>query len=330
MSQQIAEAARTNNQPNGVSKKRNWTAIVISSLFGGVVAIVAAPTITALMPLGALGFIAGTTTTGVLGSIVTRVTGNAIDASSITLTIYQYPAQQFYRKTVIEYIGTTLHSVLYCLRTNTPFNYRSRVYFDIGDGFRFEGLDAKERYRMFFEFSFRVIPKEGTQPRSLNDSIPPPNLPNYNRDAARTLVTGDNKGLLDGAGWAVAEGVLFGIVGGALPKVFPALGRSAVISTVPGKVNVIVGLSSITGIAGPVKNLAFPSAELDKAALFVEFATETQCHVNRLIQCAAENGVGLELDMKIGSTTNLEATLAQTDTAGSQNQSFYWSATANV
>lgn len=70
-------------------------------------------------------------------------------------------------------------------------------------------------------------------------------------------------------------------------------------------------MSSATGIAGPIKNITFPSPTPDHAALFVEFATEAQHQVNRLVHCALENSVGLEPDMKIGSTTENMGTVAR-------------------
>lgn len=77
----------TNEQSKAIEKRRNWTSIIISSMFGGALAVIAAPTIAVLILVGAVGFIAGTTATGMLGSITTRVAGNAIDSSKIVLTI---------------------------------------------------------------------------------------------------------------------------------------------------------------------------------------------------------------------------------------------------
>ncbi|KAF7551909.1 hypothetical protein G7Z17_g4668 [Cylindrodendrum hubeiense] len=314
----------TNGQSRVCDKRRNWKAIIAASVIGGVVAVVAAPTIAALFPLGWLGFAAGTTTTGILGSVVTKVTGNYWDADKMTATIHLYPTQQFYRKTVIQYIGSALDNVVCCLRANTAFTSHNRVFFDIHDGFNFQGLDAKEQRRMFFKFSFRVIPPPGTRSRSPDEGIPARDLTSYDRQDTRTLTMGDNKNLLNGIGQAVKEGACFGILGGVCGKIAPVLTRSAFIHTVPDKIGVIVGMSTATGIAGPAKNLMSPSMEPDHAALFIEFVTEVQCHVNRLVQCAVENNVGLELEMEIGSTTNMTANAHMSSTLGSQDCAFFW------
>jgi hypothetical protein len=322
------------NQIAPISKKRNWWGIVFSSVLGGTVAVVAAPTVAAaLLPWGILGFFAGTTATGVLGSVVTKIAGNASNAGQVILTIHQCPIQQFYRKTVNIYIGTVLESVLRCLQTNDKFQYHNLVKFDIEDGFLFQGLDAKEKHQMFFDLAFRVVPKSGTEPRKLGEGVAPPNLPAHAHNATRTVSTGDQMGLLAGVRDAAFEGAKFGIVGGAVATLVPggALAGAKIVETVKGKVNVIVGMSSATGVAGPIKNLAFPSEELDKATLFVEFATEVQHHVNRLVQCATSNSVGLEIDMKIGSASKMEGTLSSpSHIAGIQNHTCYWETNARV
>ncbi|KAH8744316.1 hypothetical protein F5883DRAFT_590302 [Diaporthe sp. PMI_573] len=173
-----------------------------------------------------------------LGSVTTRVTGNAIDSSRMALTIHQYPIQQFYRKTVVQYIGTTLESVITGIRKNSHFTLHNRVFFEVGDNFRFEGVEAKENRRMFFDFSFKVVPLPGTPPRPLDQSVPAPNLPNYKLDSTCSFEFGTKKHLLDGISRAV-EGAVFSLVGGAVARAFPVLMEPRFIETVPGKINVI-------------------------------------------------------------------------------------------
>lgn len=318
------------SEVKALETRRNWASIIVSSIFGGAVAIIAAPTIAALLPIGTTGFVVGTTITGMLGSVTTKVTGNAIDSSKVDFTVYQSPVQQFYRKTVTQYIGATLQGVVDSIRMNRHLTSQSRVFFEISDELRFDGIKGKERRRMFFEFSFKVVPLDGTLPRTIDQSIPAPDLPNYDHDSTRTFVAGANQHLLSGVPWAVVEGAFFGVVGGALGRAFPTLMKPTFIETVPGKINVIVGMSSITGAAGPIKNLTFPSTAPDHAALFVEFATEAQHQVNRLVRCALENGVGLDLDMKIGSTTDMTADVNMNDTTAAQHCQFHWDVSEKV
>lgn len=322
-----SEISEVNSETSVVKKKRNMASIFISSLLGGGFALFIAPTIAVLMPVGAVGFVLGTVTTGAIGSLVTKVTGNAIDANSITLTIQQYPLQQFYRQTVNTYIGTTLDSVVACLRTNTAYTMTNRVFFDVGSELDFQGVGTKEKRRMLFDLSFRVVPLDDMP---TNRDIPAPALSVYDRDATRTHVSGNNKGLLDGCVGAVLEGAAFGLIGGAVGRAIPRLAGSYCYKTTPsGTVNIILNMSSATGLGAPLRNLTFPSAEPDRAALFVEFVTEVQEQLNRLVSCAADNGVGLEFDMKIGSTTARTANVSQ-GPAGAEQCEFYWDVSGKV
>ncbi|KAH8758056.1 hypothetical protein F5883DRAFT_567343, partial [Diaporthe sp. PMI_573] len=149
----------------------------------------------------------------------------------IALTIHQYPIRQFYRKTVVQYIGTTLESVITGIRKNSHFTSHNRVFFEVGDNFRFEGVEAKENRRMFFDFSFKVVPLPGTPPRPLDQSVPAPNLPNYELDSTCSFEFGTNKHLLDGISGAVVEGAVFGLVGGAVARAFPVLKGPTLIET---------------------------------------------------------------------------------------------------
>ena len=64
--------------------------------------------------------------------------------------------------------------------------------------------------------------------------------------------------------------------------------------------------------------------------MFIEFVTEVQCHVNRLVRCAADNNVGLVMSMGIGATSEMEANVAETVASGSQNCALYWNTERKV
>lgn len=44
----------------------------------------------------------------------------------------------------MQYIGAMLESVITTIRTNRYLMSHNRVFFEVGDEFRFEGVDAKE------------------------------------------------------------------------------------------------------------------------------------------------------------------------------------------
>ncbi|KAH8743992.1 hypothetical protein F5883DRAFT_591103 [Diaporthe sp. PMI_573] len=100
---------------------------------------------------------------------------------------------------------------------------------------------------MFFDFSFKVVPLPGTLPRPLDQSVPAPDLPNYELHNTCSFELGTNKHLLDGISRAVVEGAVFSLFGGAVAKAFPVLMKPGYIQTVPGEIGAIVGMSSATG-----------------------------------------------------------------------------------
>lgn len=320
----------TSQQEEAVEKKRNWTGIVTSSVVGATVAIVAAPTIFAWLPAGAVGLTMASAISGTIGSSTTRILSNSIDGSRVALIIHQHPAQQFYRQAVLRYLEASFESVLSAVRMNAAYEVRNRISFDVAGSMSFQRTKAKEGRRMFFDLHFRVIPQDGSNLRDFDDGIPPPNLPEYKQGSTRMVTVGDNKSLLDGVTYSLVEGALFGVAGGCVGGLFPALARPGTITTVPGKVGVIVGIPSVTGIAGPLMNLAFPSNEPDRASLFIEFVTEVQCHLNRMMRCATENQVGLDLSISILSASEMEVSTEVSEANGSQQDSLHWQTEAKV
>jgi hypothetical protein len=308
-----------------VEQKKSWRKIIIASVAGGAIAVIAGPSITALLaPYALYGFIASTTATGVLGSVTSKVISNTIDADAVTLTIHQHPVQRFYRQTVNGYIGSVLESVLHCIQINSEITLTNRVYFDLSDAFDFRGASAKQNRKMFFEFRYKVIPAAGSRARPLARGVQPRALPTHDADATREVVVGAGKSVLDGTGRAVLEGCAFGIVGGGLGKFAPGVMKQIHVPTVPGKVSIIVGMSSATGVMGPAKDLLFAGATADKASLWLEFVTEVQDQVNRLIRCAKDNEVGLEISMAIASSEKVNGSFPEMGATGSQHHDLFW------
>lgn len=278
-------------QPTAMEKKRNWTPMIASSVFGGVVAVLAAPTIVALMPAGTVPFIAGTTATGILGGVAAKVTGNAFGSDKTVFTIHHHLVQHSYRKTVEQYIGTILENVIMAIRTNSHFEVQNRVYFDVDDNLRFE---INEKRRTYFDFSFKVIPPPGTLPQPLDRGVSAPDLPDYDPQSRETVVAG-TKSLVDGVYNGIKQGALFGLANGA---------SASLLFLFLGKAGIILGVSGATKLVDQINHLAPPSTAPEKTALRMEFVAEVRHQVDRLIDCAKENRVGLELDMQIGPTSN--------------------------
>lgn len=312
-------------QSRPVEKEKSWSKIIIASVAGGTVAVLAGPSISALLtPYAIYGFFASTTATGVIGSVTSKVISNTIDADQVTLRIHQHPVQRFYRHTVTNYIGTVLESILHSIQINSGTSLTNRVYFELSDTFDFRGASAKQDRMMFFEFKYKVIPRPRTRLRPLRRGIPPLDLPIYDQEATREVVLGGGKSALDGAGQAVLEGCGFGIAGGALGQLAPGLMKQITVPIVRGEVGIIVGMSSATGVMGPTKDLLLAGATADKASLWLEFVTEVQNQVNRMIRCAKDNRVGLELSMAIGSNEKVDGSFPEMGATGSQQHDVFW------
>ncbi|KAL3473089.1 hypothetical protein BJX99DRAFT_261636 [Aspergillus californicus] len=319
------------SRSNPIERKRSWGKIVIASLAGGTLAVIAAPSITAVLAgWGIWGFVASTTATGILGSVTSKVAANTIDADLVILTVHQYPAQRFYRLTVTTHIGTVLESVFHCLRTHKSLTLTNRVYFELDDTFEFRGVEARQNRKMFFEFSYEVIPKLGSSRRPLGESIPPPALATYDEGAVRGVMVGGGKGLLDGTGRAVLEGCLFGVAGGALGSTVPKLVKPWVVPIVRGEVDILVGISSFTGAAGPAKDLLMGGSSWDRATLFLEFSTELQSQVNRVLRCATDNEIGIDLKMAVGIAESINGRFPEMGAMGSERHDMVWFTEAKV
>ena len=87
-------------------------------------------------------------------------------------------------------------------------------------------------------------------------------------------MTEDNKSLLNSTRRAILKGALFSVTSGALAKAVSILASIKVINIVLGKVNIIISMLSATRILSLVKNLAFLLNKLNKATLFMKFATK--------------------------------------------------------
>ncbi|KAL7942882.1 hypothetical protein V8C42DRAFT_141645 [Trichoderma barbatum] len=273
-----------------VEKKRNWTALIISLVVGEVIAVLALLAIASLMPPGTVRFIAGTTLTGIMWGIATKVTGNILGLDDMTFTLHQYPIQQSYRNTIKRYIGTTLENVITSIRTNTHFELQDKVRFDIDDQFRF---DINEKCHMFFDLSFKVIPRPGTSPRLLHQGASAPDLPNHDPQSTQTTVI-ETKSLAESICHGIQQGALVGLTNGS---------SASLLFLVLGKAGIVFGVIGATRLLAQINHLPLPTTAPRKIALSKEFTTEVTHHINRLKRCAADNTVGFELAIQVWTRT---------------------------
>ncbi|TFA99795.1 hypothetical protein CCMA1212_008207 [Trichoderma ghanense] len=270
----------THKQPPAVEKKRRWSLMLLSSMISAAVALGTMFTIAALMDPGAIGFVAGTTAAGTLWGIATKVLNNLLGSETVSFVLRRYSIQQSYRNTIEQHLGPVLRDATTSIRTNSPFERKNSVYFDVCDGYRFED---KERH-MFFRYLIKVLPEPGTPPRPLDEGIPPLDLPAYDPSSTHTIE--DKKPTDKGVFSGVQQSTLLGLTSGA---------SASLMSLLLGTAGIILGVIFATMLV----NHPSPSKSPEKVALFKEFTNELRCHAHRLLSCATDNNVGLELEVHV-------------------------------
>ncbi|KAL6693705.1 hypothetical protein J3F84DRAFT_69355 [Trichoderma pleuroticola] len=275
----------THGNSTPVEKKRSWRAMILSSVIGGVVVILSFFAISALTPPGEVCFIAVTT----VWAISTRVAGNVLGSERVTYILRQDLIQQSYRKTIDKYIGSTLQNAVTSIRTQEPSKFQKRFYFDVDYKLRFT---IREKRRLFFDLSYKIITPSGKSPRPLQQGVSAPDLPNYDPQSTQTAMT-EAKSLAEGIRHGVQEGALLGLTSGAL---------ACLLCLVFGKASIFLGIIGSTILVAQNNHSAIPLAAPDKAVLTEEFGGEARHQMMRLVRCATDNAVGLELNMGIWST----------------------------
>ncbi|KAK0760734.1 hypothetical protein N5P37_006932 [Trichoderma harzianum] len=269
-----------------VEKKRNWRAMILSSMIGGVAVILSFFAISALTPPGEVCFIVVTTVWG----IFTRIAGNILGSERMTYILRQDLIQQSYRKTIDKYIGSALENAVTSIRKQEPSKFqKTRFYFDVDHKLRFTIL---EKRRLFFDLSYKVTTPSATSHRPLHQGVSAPDLPNYEPQSTRTVIT-EAKSLIEGIRHGAQEGALLGLASGAL---------AILLCLVFGKFGIFLGIIGATILLAQRNHSAIPLATPDKTALTEEFGREALQQVMRLMRCAHDNTVGLELGMQVWST----------------------------
>lgn len=92
----------------------------------------------------------------------------------------------------------------------------------------------------------------------------------------------------------------FGTLGSFIGLASPVLSKLHNVPIVPRKVGILVGMQSATGAAGPVMNLAIPPSQVVRSSHFIKLCAKIREHVNRVVNCAARNGVGLKYCVVFG------------------------------
>lgn len=210
----------------------------------------------------------------------------------MTYILRQDLIQQSYRKTIDKYIGSALENAVTSIRTQEPSEFqKTRFYFDVDYKLRFT---IREKRRLFFDLSYKVITPSATSHQPLHQGVSAPDLPHYDPESTRTVIT-EAKSLIEGIGHGAQEGALLGLASGAL---------AILLCLVFGKIGtcIFLGIIGATILLAQRNHSVIPLETPDKTALTEEFGREVLQQVMRLMRCAHDNTVGLELGMQVWST----------------------------
>lgn len=298
-----------------VQPKRQWGKIIVSSVLGGVVAVVAAPTIAAAAPVGVGWLIASNVTAGIIGSVTTKVAGNAIGASVTEVEYNPHRARLRFRAAIIDHFDAYLEPVIDCIRSNSTGSFRQTTNLALTGSLEFLRLliesAGQDRSDVYLRYEYEVVPLNNSCSRPIYEGAPAPDLPLYHEDATAILRLNEPDSVFEGVAGAVARGTIFGggigLLGQALGQTGPLFERMFVLDTAPG-MNMVFASESVSGAADPLCNLIPGPSSEERAAYLIELIAEIQHHINRVSQCAMNNGVGLVFAVELGIQHHTSAT----------------------
>ncbi|CEN60756.1 hypothetical protein ASPCAL03189 [Aspergillus calidoustus] len=241
---------------------------------------------------------------GIIGGAASRVAGNVMDDDPILIALYHpQTGQRVFRQAIMAFLDTHLEPIIKdIMRNNRRAPERQVLNLELTGDLAILTASVTEESRLFIELRFEVIPNDDAQPRPLEQGIPPPELPQHHQGVREAYILPRRApGVLDGAAKSGGNGLLLGAIAACLAPISPAFQAWYFVRTVPGlNMGAFVGLPTLSGFgaaAAEVVNPASPSATM---VSWVDFAAEFGLHINRVIECAARNGVGLHYYVAAG------------------------------
>jgi hypothetical protein len=287
-----------------------------------------APTIAAVAPVGFVGLLGSNIAAGILGSVTTKLTNNAIGTDDYEIEYNPHRAQLRFRTAIIQQFDAHLDPIVASIRSATPgrftHEFALRLVGSLAFVHDFLKTVGHEGSTLCMSYDYRVIPNSDTHQREIHEGVPPPELPVYDPNTTATFRVNETEDLLNGMGMALAKGAAIGCGVGVASQlagfVGPFFERMFVLDTANG-INMVFTAESVSGIVDPVCNLYPGSSPEDRAAYFVELSTEIQHHINRVAQCAIRNQVALEYSVTLGLRRNITVEANGPPGTGSGNAS---------
>jgi hypothetical protein len=278
-----------------------WTRKIAACAIGGVAAAFSGPVTAAY----AGGMLVATVGASVVASTVSVVADNAMKPTRQEIRYRPYQAQRVFRNMVTQFLDTHFNSIIETIRRNRPGRFGPLTFSVTANQLQgLLGFAYEEGSSVVIQYEFYVRPRPGTDEREIGNSREPPLLPNYaNPDDTVVYSLPDDlrnttNTIYDGLKGSILRGAVIGLLGGLFLPVAPAW---YFFETAPGVAGIVLGGPSFAGGAASAAELASTNpTPFEKIAYSVNFASEIRLNVNRIIQCANDNGVELQYQIKAG------------------------------
>jgi hypothetical protein len=251
------------------------------------------------------GVIITNVATGIIGTTCSIITNNMIADQPLEVQYRPQEAQQAFRNAISSFINTELDPILRSIQRNCDREFGTTLVIQLVGGLEVLDCVTQNGTKVLFEYKFKVRRRPGTFERNLEEGVPPPELPNFDNPAETdtySLPPGmahKTRPVLEGLGWSIVKGGAVGFVGAGLTLMGVPPGFSF-IQTAPSGIGVLVGLPTAVGAGASATEFSREASDIHKIACYVNFAAELRCHINRVVECAALNGVELQYHVKAG------------------------------
>lgn len=285
-------------------RRKKFLAAAVGASVAWPLGIVIAGAATATGVGGILTMAGSSLASGIIGGAVSRVAGNVMDDDPMLIAFYHpQTGQRIFRQAIMAFLDTHIQPIINAImRNNRRAPERQVLNLELTGDLSILTASVTEGSQLFIELCFEVIPNDDTQPRPLEQGIPPPELPQHHQGARQAYILPRRApGVLDGTAKSGGKGLLVGAIAACLAPISPAFQVWHLVPTVPGlNMGAFFGLPTLSGFGAAATELANPTCPSGAMVSWVDFAAEFGLHINRVIECAARNGVGLHYYVAAG------------------------------
>ena len=196
-----------------IKPRKQWGKKLVGSAVGATAACFMAPVLAGALSAGVTGMIVTGVATGGIGSSLTRITYNVIDADDIQEMVYNpHSAQQHFRTAIENFLEAVLDPAFDSIRRNLPYDSEVTLQPQLRNALRILNTSTNAISNLTIRIIIHVRPRPGTTERDLAVSVGPRDLPVFQQQATQTFpLPREPDTLLTG----VARSAIGGMLGGA-------------------------------------------------------------------------------------------------------------------